>query len=355
MTRTLPGPSALARTTAALLLALLGLAACRDDPDRRKLSPSHLGEALALTPPDRVQVSFTDWELIKAEHGLSDVTGENSAAEQDRLDVLATVVTAPPVLRVFEGAQDVWGWNSLDLVWEAAIADQGGLVYVLKVRDDLDLKAVTGALDREGYTSEDRSGSTVYTHPGLIQAQPGADPALANIAVVDDRDLMVLAADSHGLDPVLDRLQSGDESLSADYASIVETLGEVSSAVLVDAQSLCDPGSLGTGSPSPAPEAPGFSTLAIGYRPDASLADVVYHYPDPEAAESALPVRRELLEDGTSVVNASPYAELLTVTDGAVRGDDVVITAKPVDDPSVLYDMLFNRDLQFACAEGLPD
>ena len=105
-----------------------------------------LTAALAVIPAGTTQVTFTDQAAAKARWGSQ---GVNSTTDRDSAEFAAYLKKAmrSPVigkLGPYLRTMTDWGWNGLDVDWEVTVpSPTGAPVTVFKLRDDLDMAAVT--------------------------------------------------------------------------------------------------------------------------------------------------------------------------------------------------------------------
>ena len=91
-----------------------------------------------------------------------------------------------------------WGWDSLDLDWEATITTGGPAVHVLRFRDDFDLGPVTARFDERGFSREVIEGRAILRSHEL---DPSAgwlgttELAILHTAFLRDGRTLVLSSD----------------------------------------------------------------------------------------------------------------------------------------------------------------
>lgn len=95
-----------------------------------------------------------------------------------------------------------------------------------------------------------------------------------------------------------------------------------------------------------------YLALGVGYRyvDGKPLGIVVLSYPGADMAQADLAVRRQLANEGVSLVTNQPYREtIFTLADATVTGSSIVLSVRPVDDrPRRLFDMVNRQDMAFA-------
>ncbi len=90
---------------------------------------SNVSELITFVPPSTQSIAFTDWGRIKASQGAQDVTG--ASPMEDKLAVALSTskseaATSGFGLEHLQTHYDTWGWDSLDLDWEANIGGERG-------------------------------------------------------------------------------------------------------------------------------------------------------------------------------------------------------------------------------------
>ncbi|MBJ7358348.1 hypothetical protein [Nocardioides sp.] len=176
----------------AALVATLVLSGCGDD-DTKFLPPEEAAveaytptfdgsleaaaAVLPLVPEDVVTVTVTDFEQVRLQMGLPDLSTEDAAADRDAFWVRADAerpLLSPGLLRPIEPrlTRD-HGLSQLDVAWEAHFYDASGTEtgFVLALRDGTDMTAVADAVSAGFAVLE---GATVDADRGLVTV--GAAP-----------------------------------------------------------------------------------------------------------------------------------------------------------------------------------
>lgn len=201
----------------------------------RDLAPGRA--ALALVPADATTITVTDFDEVRTQLGVPDLTSEDLM--RDRSDFWErapreVVLLAEGMLR--EDTSELMldhGFTGDDVDWEARWTGPDGDGWLLAMRPDLDMQAVRGAVDAgvgplRGGTVEDHlvssgtgdpAGSwwalpaihetvvgteTTYLHAGCIPVQE----ALGVDATYDDQRALLARRDPTALEP-LDGLAIG--------------------------------------------------------------------------------------------------------------------------------------------------
>ena len=134
---------------------------------------SNVSELITFVPPSTQSIAFTDWGRIKASQGAQDVTGASPI--EDKLPVAFSTAKGEAAASGFGLAHlrnhyDTWGWDSLDLDWEANISGDGAPVWVLRFRDGFDLGPVAARFDERGFSTTTVPGATIRSHAMDVSA-----------------------------------------------------------------------------------------------------------------------------------------------------------------------------------------
>jgi hypothetical protein len=142
------------------------------------LEPS--AAVLPLVPEEVATVLVTDFEQIRLQMGLQDLTSADERAERDDFWARATTerpLLSPGTLRPIEPRlKQRFGLTQMDVAWEAHFLDDTGAEtgYVLAFRDGTDMGAVADAV-AAGFEVLD--GATVDPDRGLVTRGTAADGA----------------------------------------------------------------------------------------------------------------------------------------------------------------------------------
>jgi hypothetical protein len=346
---------------------------------------SHLMAALAYSPTGLDYLFFTDWAAVHDAMGLDrthDTIADDWMLGLTRGHVAATVYGGH---RMRDHAAE-WGWDTLDLEWEALLVG-GGLprVYVLKFHDDFDFAPVVDRFETRGFTREEHGGVPVYSHE-LDLSQDWVrttELAIHNVALLEDERVMVLTS-APGVAPAVLHARGDVGTLIEDAAAraVAQRLAGAATVVLLPRPDGClsftpnpllaaigkaeiDPEKLLYEQLPVQPQAI-YTALGLGYHyprtgragADAVPVDavnapywlVVMHFPSPELAELDLAPRLALAEQGMSQSADMPYSDLYSVEAATVAGSDILLALAPVAErrKSVLLTMFTHRDMPFA-------
>jgi hypothetical protein len=255
---------------------------------------------------------------------------------------------------------EAWGWDSLDLEWEARVY---GDLAVMRFAERWDVRRFRQALTGFGYRPEEVTGATVY-HPDPTAEVPwhlrfanmhGLDihgraitEPMVQVAVSDD-GRTVLFSRSHQAGP---RLLAG---LEADPAAVAATgpgraalaLGRPVAASVLHGSAACSERTNGwlegearrlAASVAPLHR---YEALAAGYSRAHAAAPAdgryVFEYEWPQQALEDLDGRRMLIEQGYQYDDdVSRYADVaFDLADAQVVGSGLVLDVSPVNDAPV--------------------
>ncbi len=351
------------RSTRTLTIILACSTLLSAPPTSALAGTSALAEAVGRMPAGIIGMGFTDWERIRASLGAQDVTGA-SPIEDKMAVVMATAQQeaaaagfGAPYLR---GHRDAWGWDTLDLDWEAIYSGDGPPVSIVRLREGVDMGAIANRYDEYGFATERAGDAIVRSH----ELDPSAEwmgtteLGVTNTAFLDDGRTLMFSSSRDALDAALQ--QPGSELLPG-ASGVVNALADPSAAWLVLGPSCpaftplpidpFDPDASIKPLPSGAPLHP-WTALGVAYeRPDwESVGRIAIGFLDPAHAEADSMPRSALARDGTSLRVGRPYAEaVFTLDDSHVEGTTLVLDASPVDDmPRRLFQMIQARDMTFA-------
>jgi hypothetical protein len=352
--------------------AVIALAMTAGSADPPSGSPEdqadRLGQAVGfLTAAGGTDVAFTDWERIRASQEAQDLTGDSSL-DAKMAFLMATsqdeAAASGFALARFRGHREAWGFDTLDLDWEATYSVDGPPVVVLRFRDGFDLGSVGARFDERGFSSTEVRGAIVRSH----EMDPTSDWltstefAILNTAFLDDGHTLVL---SSGADVLHEVLAARYRRGSATPPAVLDALAalEGASAAWMGLGPLTclgftpapfdvvDPRATLRPVPSGEPLHP-YTILGIGYaRPGwHPMGRVVMGFLDHASAQADLEPRAGMARTGISLRAGVPYSEtLFTLQDANVDGTSLVLHVAPLDDiPRRLLQMLQTRDMAFA-------
>jgi len=339
-----------------------------------------LAQALSLVPDTVELVTFTDWALVKQSADAGDVTSQSDETQQaDLVKWLKeqTPFAAYGFTQISTHAGD-WGWNSLDVLWEVATRVGDNPVYVLKLRDDLDLDAIYKHFTDRKFQRFTYQGATVFAFNSGMPGAGGADwttttqRSIYTTGVLEDQKVLIMSYQPRNVQAILDLNAGLAKSLgeSDEIKSTSAVLAEKPSVFMAKASFTCksldtwakDLGITGdaigrfkeTFSTEPVHA---YSVFGMGYahEGDTVVGTVVMHYEKAEDAKADQAARENDLRQGMSLNNGQPYTSLLTLDSVTVQGNDLVLQVLPVNNsPKTLWSMITRQDMAYArCPQAI--
>ena len=327
-----------------------------------------LVQAMTLVPESAELVTFTDWARVKAGAKADDVTGQSDAAKQGALAKWLkeqTPFAAYGFSQIETHVKD-WGWNSLDLVWEAATRVGDNPVYILKLRDDVDLAPIIKHFEERKFSKFSYQGATVFAFTGGADWAKTTQRSIYTTAIFENEKLLVMSFQPKNVRAILElNAKQGKAWADVDaMKSIALELGEKPGAFLARASFACKtldamakdiglkPEALGKFKESFATEpVHAYSAFGLGYamEGDKTTGTVVLHYDNPDDAKADMSVRQSDLKKGVSLSNLQPYTELLTLDKAVLQGNDILLHVLPANNsPKTLWSMISRQDMAYA-------
>jgi hypothetical protein len=336
--------------------------------DAIKTNANNLAQAMALVPDSAELVTFTDWVQVKAGADAADVTGQSDAAKQDALSKWLkeqTPFAAYGFSQIETHVKD-WGWNSLDVVWEAATRVGDNPVYLLKLRDDIDLEQIKKRFEDRKFSKFGYQGATVFSFNGNADWAKTTQRSINTTAILENEKLLVMSYQPRNVQAILEvNARQGNALADAEVMkSLITAFSEKPSAFLAKASFACktldamakDIGlstdALGKFKDSFATEpVHAYSSFGLGYdlEEGKTIGTVFLHYDKAEDAKADMSVRQSDLQKGMSLTSLKPYTELLTLDKAELQGNDILLQVVPVNNsPKTLWSMITRQDMAYA-------
>jgi hypothetical protein len=308
-------------------------------------------------------MGFTDWQRIRASLGAEDVTGASPLA--DKMAVLMSTAQQEAAAAGFGAAylqrhRDAWGWDTLDVDWEAIYSVDGPPIAIVRLREGVDVEGIAARYDDHGFTTEQVGDDVIRSH----ELDPSAEwmgtteLGVSNTAFFDEGRTLMFS--SHR-DAVVAALEQPGNGLLPGAGGVVDALADPTAAWLVLGPSCpaysplpFDPSDPNASITPPSSGGPlhVWTALGIGYgRPDwQPVGRIAMGFLDPADAQADLEPRAAIARDGTSLVSRRPYAEaVFTLDDARVDDATLVFDVSPAGDmPRRLFQMIQARDMAFA-------
>jgi len=326
-------------------------------PAATPLAAAPLAVVDALVGDETATVFYTDWSRIRG--------GAPAAAPTDPADRLALILSlqgrAPAsgfAMAQFRGHRAAWGWDTLDLAWEATLQADGPPVFVLGLAPGFDPAPVIAHF-RERAFSEARRGPALVFSRALDPADDWVrttELAVHTTAILEEKRLMVLSSSPEELDRALARL--ADTSTlpgphAAAFAGVVAGLGPVDAAIVLLRGGMC-------ASFAPAADR-ALAAVAATLHPWAAVAAgwttgdpaavgrFAFVYDDPATASADLAGRARLAREG-STGDGRPLADLVfRVVDARTDGALILLDVEPAGGLAVRILQAYRRsELPFA-------
>ena len=326
-------------------------------------SSGALESAVARMPARTTDIGFTDWERIRASLGAQDVTGA-SPLDDKMAVIMATAQQeagaagfGTPYLRRH---RDAWGWDTMDVAWEALYSVDGPPVAIVHLREGVDMDAIAARYDAYGFSTEQVGDATVRSHALDPSAEwmGTTELGVVNTAFLDDRRTLMFSSGRESLEAALEH---DPHPLVPGASGVIDALGDPSAAWLVFGASCpaftgppfdtLDPDASIGPLPSGPPLHP-WTALGVAYeRPDRQpIGRIAMGFADPAHAQAGLEPRAAMARDGISVRLGEPYADsLFTFDDARVEDTTLILEVSPLDDmPRRLFQLIQARDMSFA-------
>ena len=342
--------------------------------DAIRAGDTSLAQALSLVPDSVELVTFTDWKLVKQSANAGDVTSQSDDVQQaDLVKWLKeqTPFAAYGFTQVSTHASD-WGWNSLDVMWEVATRVGDNPVYMLKLRDDLNLADIYRHFEDRKFQRFSYQGATVFAFNGNADWAATTQRSIYTTGVLEDQKILVMSYQPRNVQAILDLNAGQAKSLgeSDEIKTTSAVLAEKPSVFMAKASFACksldtwvkDLGLTGDaigrfkGSFSAEP-VHAYSVFGMGYahKGDTVVGTLVMHYDKAEDAKADQAARENDLKQGMSLNNGQPYTSLLTLDSVTVQGNDLVLQVLPVgNSPKILWSMITRQDMAYArCPQAI--
>jgi hypothetical protein len=337
-----------------------------------KAKATNLTQALTLVPNTAELVTFTNWSVVKAQakaENVNSLSNINQQADLVKWLQEQTPFAAYAFAQVEKHATD-WGWNSLDVVWEAATRVGETPLYVLKLRDDLDFAPIHKHFADRGFRKFKYLGAVVYAFSGTAAWTNTTQRSIFTTAIFESEKVLVMSYRPESVQAVLElnagQTQANAAAMAQNVAlkSTVAMLDAKPSAFLAKASFACksldamakDLGmsadNLGKFKNSFSTETVhAYSTFGMGYTHDGDkvIGTVVLHYDNADDARADMTIRQKDLRQGISLSNLQPYTELLTLDKATLQGNDIVLNVLPANNsPRTLWSMISRQDMAYA-------
>ncbi len=297
-------------------------------PPTSATSSDFVARALTLIPGDSPRFTYTDWDGLKAYHGVAAMTSLTPRSE--RVDFMIDVLnrhqaSARMDSAFFYGQAELWGWDSTDLLWEASgqAEDLLETAHVLRFRPGYDFEPLVNQLIQMEFERLSHQGLTIFSFP--LAKTPDwhfrSNLAQHNVALIPEEGLAIFAPVPGGVEQILNVYRGLSTSL-ADEQLVQLVAGDLASLAAVDmriGERVCfqfGPHSRWRGSPAALDPFDGlavqpYSLLAVGHHFDQGSDTnlVLMLYQDQSIARADLDRRQALWTAGQSPRYFVPYRQ----------------------------------------------
>lgn len=362
--RILRSPGRLALATALLAAVTSGCSNGTDESDDGPADPPapsrNLQQALAEMPSSTSYFEFRDVHAAEKRLDVEDADLKDymKATAQDMGWAASTLVPYLPIPDL--------PWKATDVAWEAVTDEAPDGLTIRQLEPDIDLRAAVDTFKDAGYQVErdDESGVVLTAEIGDLDEKLGEYLVPFGLAVLirPDEQLVVSTPSLAALDAYID----GDESLAdaGTYDGLIaaESMGIEYVFGSTDAR-ICKPSpalsqlQTSTAAVEEALEpyeelrTPRAAAISIGPIDGEPAAAARLRFTDASAAEADLDARKDLLEDGASLVNQKPFSKSFAVDDISTDGAVTSIALAPSASAMTVVTMIHSQDAPFyACA-----
>lgn len=328
-------------------------------------------EVLEFATLDTEYIYFTNWELIKTYEGVPSLSGQDSLEKRLKLYKSMLDRQAAASAHGLDVASydltKLWGWDSVDLRWEAFLVQDSPPVYVLALRKNFDKMSLEKLLKERNYQKIRFKAYDLYSRKLDFKADwVLGELTLFNLAILQNK-ILVLSSSLESIQKVLSTYKQNQNT--SIYQRVLEPLGEVAAAILSPG-ALCSDLSfanmveywLNQGVSEDVIEAMKeqmessslhpYLSFALGYRYENNrpLGMVVIDYGDELLAQVDLEKRRLAASEGMSLLANLPYQDIaFELEEARVEDTAVVLEMRPFNDqPRRLFELLYTRDMSFA-------
>jgi hypothetical protein len=275
----------------------------------------------------------------------------------------------------FSSHAENWGWNTLDLLWEAHLTPKDSVfVYILKFRPGFDFAPVMERFRQRDYEEAERDGLHIFLGGSnmLVESIRTSELSVRNATIDTANSLMFLSGDSDNFAEfqearaaqrtMADWPEMADTArqLSPTFAAVLrpglDTCHRLGSRPMMDAmfrgESAESLRQMIEDSPMLAP----YQVFGLGYRfeeineENSAVWSLVMHYPDASLAQADLEVRKRIIAEMYSLQEPDRlYSDLVDVRSAEVVGNQMVLRLHAVNgNPRLVLNMFFHDDMFFA-------
>lgn len=312
---------------------------------------SELKDALQLVPAKFDSVRFTDQQRGLKELGFPDATGKmvDDRAKMASYSKKSADSSYAVDLASWIYPMQSWGWNALDVQWEAAASGVSTPPMTIdKMRPGLDMQVVIDSLTKRGYQ---RSGSKDAPHfklpRGKMTSADTVIPLALGVTVVPGRHLVVMTGDATAV-----ATGSGSFATKSVVRTVAQDAADAGVVTIATGKSACanpraaSPASMRVVHPDRLKKVQGWAAAET----DTLAGHVTVAYPNETTASADKNARSSLIASGTDPTQARPYRDLFTAR-VAEHGNTLAYSLK-FTRPALLLRMTQQADTPWAFCPG---
>ena len=293
---------------------------------------SYLETALQFVPENATEFSFSNWELIRADLGVTraDLSSEKAYESFARTVLEERVdVNRYGRWRNFRKSHD-WGWDHRDLEWQVTARGLDDVfLHIMKFHEDFLFDDLKSHLIAQEYKLSSHEAVGIYSHE-LVKPIVYMDPAV-HTAILEEHKL-ILASDSEkniqlAIDSALGKASSFKENQA--MHSLAKSWGGVDVAVLAKGSDYCS----SLRFPDKEREAVNqsyslnaYDAFGLGFRSEPVDSFLLaFAFATPEAAQADLGPRQELAE-----LDESSYEDVFELQPAELDATNLTFTLHPM-------------------------
>jgi hypothetical protein len=327
----------------------------------KRLSRSHLEQALGSVPASSLRVGFTDWEVVRHRLGadLGD-TPDRDSVDGLMLEAYDSDYAAASSIDESAGAlQEKFGFGPATAQWEAFAQGRRGAAMVLKVPEGSDFGVLADNLRSAGYGKpKDVDGVWQGGADLVARIDPTITPELQYVVLLE-RPGLVVSSDNSDYAVTAAKVAAGDAGSFSSVEGVPDMasqLGDPANAMVwgkdfactdlamsradADAQSQAETRVQEAGGVTP------LTGFAMAMSPNRTLR-VAAHFEDSARAEKNLRPRAELAV-GDAIGRGGSFADDFELTSSKAVNNDVLLDLRPRTKTGYVLSALYDGPVLFA-------
>ena len=327
----------------------------------KRLTRSHLEQALRLVPASSLRVAFTDWDAVRRQldADLGD-TPERDAVEALMLKAYDSDFAAASSIDESAGAlQETFGFSPATAEWEAFAQGRNGAAMVLKVAEGSDFEVLADNLRVAGYEKPSEDDEVWEGGADLVAGlDPTISPELQHIVLLEGPGLVV-SSDEKEYAASAAKVAAGDAESFSSVEGVAEMAGQLGGPVNAmvwgkdfactdlamaradqDAQAQAETRVREVGGVTP------LAGLAMAMAPNRTLR-IAAHFEDSDRARKNLRPRAELVV-GEAIGRGGSFSDTLELTSSKAVDSDVLLDLKPRTKTGYVLSAVYDGPVLFA-------